>query len=102
MKVVWTRPAIRDLEAIQTYIEFDDQRAATKVISHIFRAAIGLRKSPHIGRPGRVIHTRELVLVDVPYIVAYRVTAQIVEVLRVLHTARRWPKQLAGTRFSKT
>lgn len=94
MKVVWTSLAIGDLEAIRQYIEFDEPRAAVRVALRILRSVGQLTSTPFIGRPGRVINTRELVLVDVPYIVAYRVTAGVVEVLRVLHTSRRWPKRL--------
>ena len=94
MKVVWTGLAIGDLEAIRQYVEFDDPRAAVRVAIRILRATGQLESTPSIGRPGRVINTRELVLVDVPYIVAYRVTSGVVEVLRVLHTSRRWPKRL--------
>ncbi len=94
MKIVWTRLAIDDLRAIRTYVEFDAPRAAVKVALRILRAVTRLEKSPSIGRPGRVLSTRELVLIEVPYIVAYRVTADVVEVLRLLHTSRRWPKRL--------
>lgn len=40
------------------------------------------------GRVGRVEGTREWVLTGTPYIVAYRVVAGIVEVLRILHGAQ--------------
>ena|SRR3990167_8200953 len=93
-KVVWTGPAIGDLESIRRYIEFDDPRAALGTARGILRATARLATLPFIGRPGRVMNTRELVLEDRPYIVAYRVTAGVVEVLRVLHTSRRWPKRL--------
>lgn len=92
--VVWTHPAIDDLDAIRRYIEFDDPRAAVSTAMGILRAAGRLSTLPFIGRPGRVLNTRELVLEDRPYLVAYRVTAGVVEVLRVLHTSRRWPKRL--------
>jgi toxin ParE1/3/4 len=34
---------------------------------------------------------RELVLPPLPYIVVYRVTADVVEILRVFHGAQDWP-----------
>jgi plasmid stabilization system protein ParE len=34
-------------------------------------------------------------LTPLPYFLVYRVTAGVVEVLRVLHTARRWPAKKA-------
>jgi toxin ParE1/3/4 len=93
-KVVWTSPAVADLESIRRYIEFDDPRAASRTARVILRATGRLATLPFVGRPGRVMNTRELVLQDRPYLVAYRVTAGVVEVLRVLHTSRRWPKRL--------
>lgn len=89
--IVWTRSAVNDLDALRTIAELDPRsRAARRVIE----AVSLLETTAHLGRPGRVKGTRELVLVDVPYIVAYRVVAGTVEVLRVLHTARRWPRRL--------
>jgi plasmid stabilization system protein ParE len=89
--IVWTRSAVNDLDALRTIAELDPRsRGARRVIE----AVSFLEMTAHLGRPGRVKGTRELVLVDVPYIVAYRVVAGTVEVLRVLHTARRWPRRL--------
>jgi plasmid stabilization system protein ParE len=93
MKVVWTALALGDLEAIRRYVEVDDVRAATRVVLSVIEAAAHLAATPAIGRTGRVIGTRELVLIDLPYLVPYRVKAGVVEVLRMLHSARRWPKR---------
>lgn len=93
-KVVWTRLAIDDLDSIRRYIDFDDPRAAVSTAKAILKATARLSALPAIGRAGRVLNTRELVLEERPYLVAYRVTAGVVEVLRVLHTSRRWPKRL--------
>jgi plasmid stabilization system protein ParE len=41
-----------------------------------------------------VLGTRELVIEGLPYIIPYRVRDNHVEILRVLHTARRWPEKL--------
>ncbi len=37
--------------------------------------------------------TRELVITGTPYIAAYRVRPQRIEVLRIIHGAQRWPKR---------
>ena len=47
-----------------------------------------------IGRPGRVEGTRELVVAGTPYIVPYRVKAEIVQIITVLHSAQRWPDRI--------
>jgi toxin ParE1/3/4 len=46
---------------------------------------------PRLGRPGRVEGTRELVVPNTPYIVAYAIIEDRVAILSVLHSARRWP-----------
>lgn len=94
VKLVWTTLAVQDLEAIREFIEVDDDAAARRVLGRVVSAVEVLAITPAIGRLGRVRGTRELVLVDVPYIVAYRVRAGVVELLRVLHTSRRWPVRL--------
>jgi toxin ParE1/3/4 len=58
----------------------------------IREAADRLTAHPHVGRPGRVAGTRELIVR--PYITAYRVGEEEIEILRVLHHARDWPKSL--------
>jgi plasmid stabilization system protein ParE len=47
-----------------------------------------------VGRLGRVIGTRELTVGLVPFILAYRVDAEEVQILSVIHTARMWPESL--------
>ena len=59
--------------------------------SLIDQAEVLLARHAVPGRPGRVLGTRELVIQGLPYIIPYRVRDNHVEILRVLHTARRWP-----------
>ena len=46
---------------------------------------------PNRGRPGRVEGTRELVFTGLPFVAVYRVTDDVLEVIRILHGAQRWP-----------
>lgn len=93
MRIEWTNLADVDLKHIYAYIREDSPKAAVAVLASIRRAVRGqLTTSPLSGRIGRVDGTRELVVPRLPYIVAYRVTAAGVQVLRVLHGAQRWPK----------
>ena len=48
------------------------------------------RKRPTLYKPGRVKGTREVV-VRPNYVMVYRVSGNVVEVLRVLHAAQQWP-----------
>ena len=95
MRLRWTLLAERDLEKIAEYIGQDSPAAAARVLLELIDQAENLLPQyPAIGRPGRVLGTRELVVGQLPYIIAYRVRDRDVEVLRVLHTSRAWPEGL--------
>jgi toxin ParE1/3/4 len=91
MKLRWAAPALRDVELIGDYIARDNPAAAARVVAAIFDQAESLTVHPHIGRPGRVPGTRELIISDTPFIVPYRVRDQDVELLAVIHSSRQWP-----------
>lgn len=93
MRLRWTRLADRDLEEIAQYVGQDNPAAAARVVLELIdQAETLLPEYPAIGRAGRVLGTRELVIGQLPYIIAYRVRGQDVEILRVLHSARAWPE----------
>lgn len=93
MRVKWLRIALANLDAEAEYIAQDNPDAAARTVTAIHRAVDNLRRLPSIGRPGRVLGTRELVVPGTPYIVPYRVRNNAVEILRVFHGSRRWPKK---------
>ena len=68
--------------------------AALDQVSKIIQAAKGLREFPNLGRPGRRRGTRERVVPGGPFIVAYKVRGEVIEILRVFHDSRRWPANL--------
>ena len=93
MKVRWLLKAVNDLEDLHEYIAADDLTAASRQLELILKAAARLSENTNMGRPGRVKGTRELVIPKTPYIAAYRIKGDVVEILRVLHGARKWPKR---------
>ncbi|MGB7554348.1 MAG: type II toxin-antitoxin system RelE/ParE family toxin [Candidatus Korobacteraceae bacterium] len=92
MLVEWLSLALADLDAEAAYIARDNPTAAEHVVDDTFAAADRLAAYPASGRPGRVLGTRELVVPGTPYILPYRIRGQTVEVIRVLHGSRKWPK----------
>ena len=92
MRLRWTRLAEGDLEAIAGYIGQDSPAAAPRVVLELLdQVESVLARNPAIGRPGRVLGTREFVIAGLPYILAYRVRGTDLEILRVLHASRRGP-----------
>jgi toxin ParE1/3/4 len=92
MRVRWLRTASRNLDAAIEYIARDDPDAAAKVYAQIRESVAALAEQPSMGRPGRIIGTRELVIGKYPYIVPYRIQDNEVQILRVFHTSRKPPK----------
>ena len=93
MNVVWLRRANRSLEKISDYIALDNPQAAYAMVVRLREAAAALGHSPGMGRPGRVAGTRELVVPGTLYLIPYRVKGDTVQILHVLHGARKWPKE---------
>ena len=90
--IIWSPEAINDLVSLRSYIAEDDPAAARRVVLHIIHNIEQLlAQRPHMGRPGRLPGTRELVVPRTPYIVPYRIRENRIEILRVYHSARRWP-----------
>jgi len=91
VKIRWTRLAVEDLNLAYEYIAAENPSAAHAVMARIESAVDVLRAHPEIGRSGRVEGTRELIISGTPFIVAYRIARDRVEILAVIHGARRWP-----------
>ena len=91
MKIVWTRLALQDLDCAWNHIAADKPEAADDMMEIIARSVEGLLTYQNLGRLGRVKGTRELVIVGTPFVVPYRLKADRIEILAVIHGARRWP-----------
>ncbi|MDR3566443.1 MAG: type II toxin-antitoxin system RelE/ParE family toxin [Syntrophobacteraceae bacterium] len=91
MKILWSRQARDDLLDIYRYIFAENPGAARALHKKIVSGVLALLETPQIGRPGRVPGTREVVIPGVPYIVPYRISGEILQILRVYHYKRLWP-----------
>lgn len=92
MRLVWTQPAVRDLQFLRTYITRDNPQAASRQVMIILAAVAGLEHFPDSGRLGRKNGTRELVIGKTPYLAVYRKRADRIEILRILHGRHAWPE----------
>ena len=91
-RVVWTRPARDDVREIRAYIARDSAHYARVVAAQLVTAVDRLRDFPlsgcvvpELARP----NLREVI--EGAYRIVYRVTADEVQVLTVVHGARRFP-----------
>lgn len=93
MKVIWSQRAIRHLTALRDHIAEDSPRQAAAVAQRILRSIELLATQPHMGRPGRILGTRELVVSGLPYIIPYRIRGERLELIAVFHGRRKWPEK---------
>lgn len=93
--VRWSRAALDDLKQQVRHIAADDPIAARSVAERIGAAAVLLGERA-VGRAGRVGGTYEKSVSGLPYVIAYCMAVaegrETLFILRVIHTARQWPR----------
>jgi len=94
MKIIWTRRAITHLTALRAHIGKDSEQSAARVAQRILDAVELLQTQPEMGRPGRILGTRELVVSNSPYIIPYRFRQGRLELIAVFHGRQKWPSKL--------
>ena len=80
MTIRWTPEAASDLEQIMHFLDEMSPHLSMPTAQKIYTAALSLRTFPFRGRRGDVPNTRELILLPMPYIIAYRVKGTCVEI----------------------
>lgn len=88
MQLILTKSAASDIGSIVDYLDASDPSLAKRIFEGIRQAAGNLTRFPHIGRPGRVMGTRELTVANHPYVVIYTAGPGAVTVVAVFHAAR--------------
>ena len=91
MRIEWTDPALADLAAIRNYIARDSERYAYQFVERIIVAVEKLLDFPMMGRVvpearGQSAAIRELLFQN--YRIIYRLRADRVQIVTVLHGAR--------------
>jgi len=92
LTIDWTRNAKAQLLRLDDYIFERSPKGAERVVDDIYDAVNLLQNLPFLGRDGRVKGTREIVISKTPYVVAYRIQRETIEILAVIHGAQRWPE----------
>ena len=94
MQVNWTKSALRDLEIEANYLNKINPSIESNFLEHVESSVALIKKYPELGRIGRVNQTRELTLKKFQHILIYLVKASCIDIIRLLHTSRKWPNSL--------
>jgi addiction module RelE/StbE family toxin len=90
LPVVWLDNAITDLTEIITYIAAENLGAARRLKTRLETAPLPLAEHPYLYPVGRICGTRELVA-HPNYILIYRIAAERIEIVGVLHSRQSYP-----------
>ncbi len=91
--IEWTEQATRHLDQAHDYITLSNsEEVAVRITMHIANSVQQLATFPMSGRPGRVRGTRELVISNSPFVVAYSIEKEHIVILAIYHGAQQWPE----------
>lgn len=93
-RLIWTEPALADLEAIADYIALENPAAASRLVRRVFESVERLERFPSSGkRPPELPRTSYREIVVMPCRVFYRVEGDdvfLLYVMRAERLLRRW------------
>jgi toxin ParE1/3/4 len=88
-EIIWSQPALSDLEAIADYIALENPAAASELVKCIFRHVAQLADHPESGsRPQEFKRSRYRQIVEPPCRVFYRYDGHRVYILHVMRSER--------------
>ncbi|MBL0162425.1 MAG: type II toxin-antitoxin system RelE/ParE family toxin [Xanthomonadales bacterium] len=89
-EIVWTEPAIADLEAIADYIALENSSAARELVQRVFAHVRQLQAHPESGTRPRELgsRTRYRQIVEPPCRTFYRFDGTHVYVVNIMRTER--------------
>ena len=101
-EVIWTEPAISDLDAIADYIALEDPEAARQLVQRVFRHVEQLAQHPRSGSaPPELKDGRYRQIVEPPCRVFYRVHQGCVYILYVMRGERALRKRQLASRSKR-
>ena len=88
-EIVWSEPALSDLDAIADYIALESPVAASELVKRVFQHVEQLVEHPHSGsRPQELQRSRYRQIVDPPCRIFYRHDGHKVFILHVMRLER--------------
>jgi len=98
-RLIWTEPALLDLEGVAEYIALDDPRVASRYVQKVFDRVQQLEVYPESGkRPAELPHTPYREIVVAPCRIFYRAESDSVYVLHVMRAERLLRRYLLDRR----
>lgn len=102
-KIVWSEPALSDLDAIADYIALHNEDAASALVRRVFKHIDQLAKHPESGsRPPELKQTEYRQIVEPPCRIFYRYDGKNVYILYVMRSERLLRKHMLALRDNKS
>ena len=89
VELIWTEPALQELDAIAEYIALDKPLAASRYVEKVFKKVERLELFPRSGKKvNELSNTPYLALVVPPCRIFYRYTENTVYILHIMRSER--------------
>ena len=103
VEIVWTEPALHDLDAIADYIALDNPEAAKQLVRRVFQHVEQLVQHPESGsKPPELKGWRYRQIVEPPCRVFYRLDESRVYILYVMRAERLLRPRLLASRSKRS
>lgn len=89
INIFWTDRALSSFETELDYYGEINPKLARELSIIVTESIKNISVMPGIGRHGKKIDTREFVIGKFPYIIAYRIRSEVLEVLAIIHQNRK-------------
>lgn len=101
-KIIWTEPALIDLNEIAEYIALDKPTAASNLVQNIFTKTERLEEFPNSGRnPPELKKSRYKEVIIKPCRIFYRIDGNNIYILYVMRSERTLRQFLLNERANK-
>jgi toxin ParE1/3/4 len=102
-RLIWTEPALSDLDEIAEYIALDNPDAAKKLVQKVFQKLERLEQHPQSGRkPPELKKTSYREVIVAPCRIFYRADKKDIYILYVMRGERQLRKYLLEERGKET
>ncbi len=101
-QIIWTEPALQDLNEIAEYIALDKTSAANNLVQKVFSTIEQLEQFPKSGRiPPEIDNSRYREIVVNPCRIFYRIEKEKIYILYVMRSERKLRNYLLDDRVNK-